>query len=265
MESAAGTLTAPWLFDYLHATLRPSAVAPSTGREGDPNVTAHDTICRLDDLIQSRSILRHPFYVAWQQGTLTREQLATYARVYFPHVAAFPRYLASTAAGTTDPSVRGALERNLADELHHPKAHQELWLDFASGLGADRESVEGAAPHAAAAAVVASFDRLTRSDAASGLAALYAYESQQPDVSRQKADGLRHQYGVTEPRALAYFEVHAETDLEHRAEERAALERCLAAGASGEAVLAAAGEALDAYWALLDGVCDEAGIACTAP
>ena len=50
--------------------------------------------------------------------------------------------------------------------------------------------------------------------------------------------------------------------IEHRAEERAALERCLAAGADGEAVLAAAGQALDAYWSLLDGVCMEAEISC---
>jgi pyrroloquinoline-quinone synthase len=225
-------------------------------------VTAHDTIRRLDDLIQSRSILRHPFYVAWQQGALTRDQLATYARVYYPHVAAFPGYLTSTAAGATDPEVRGALERNLADELHHPKAHQELWLDFAAGVGADRGAVAAAAPSAATGAVVATFDGLTRSGAANGLAALYAYESQQPEVARQKADGLRHRYGVTDPAALAYFEVHAETDLEHRAEERAALERCLAAGASDDEVLASASRALDAYWSLLDGVCDEAGITC---
>lgn len=223
-------------------------------------VSLHDTIRRLDDLIQSRSILRHPFYVAWQQGTLTREQLATYARVYYPHVAAFPRYIAGAAATAADPEVRAALDRNLADELHHPKAHTELWLDFAAGLGADRAAVAAAAPGASTAAVVATFDRLTQSGTANGLAALYAYESQQPDVSRQKADGLAQHYGVTDPRALGYFEVHAETDLQHRAEERDALERCLAAGAADDAVLASAAQALDAYWSLLDGVCEEAGI-----
>jgi pyrroloquinoline-quinone synthase len=225
-------------------------------------VSPHDTLRRLDDLIQSRSILRHPFYVAWQQGTLTRAQLATYARVYYPHVAAFPRYIAAAAAGTSDPEVRGALDRNLADELHHPKAHTELWLDFAAGLGIDRAEVANASPSGRTGAVVETFERLGTSGTANGLAALYAYESQQPEVSRQKADGLRQRYGVTDPVALGYFEVHAETDLEHRAEERAALARCLAAGADGDAVLASAGQALDAYWTLLDGVCEEAEITC---
>lgn len=221
-----------------------------------------DTLRRLDDLIQSRSILRHPFYVAWQQGTLTRAQLGTYARAYYPHVAAFPGYLAATGASAPDPAVRAALEQNLADELHHPKAHVELWLDFAAAVGQDRGAVAAAAPHARTQAVVATFQRLTQSGTAAGLAALYAYESQQPEVSRQKADGLRRQYGVTDPAALGYFEVHAETDLEHRAAERAALQRCLAAGAPADDVLRAADQALDAYWALLDVVCEEASIAC---
>lgn len=232
----------------------------TSARQEISTVSPHDTLRLLDDLIQARSILRHPFYVAWQKGALTREQLATYARVYYPHVAAFPRYIATAAAAAVDPAVRDALDRNLADELHHPKAHSELWLDFAAGAGVDRASVTGAAPHATTRSVVATFDRLTQSGTANGLAALYAYESQQPGVSREKADGLRQHYGITDAGALGYFAVHAETDVQHRAEERDALDRCLVAGASGKAVLDSASQALDAYWTLLDGVCEEAGV-----
>ncbi len=92
------------------------------------------------------------------------------------------------------------------------------------------------------------------------MAALYAYEAQQPEVSLRKADGLIGYYGIEAPEALAYFEVHAEADLEHRAGERRALGHLLETGASGEEVLDAAEQALDAYWALLDSVCDEAEI-----
>ena len=71
---------------------------------------SHDTLTALDALIQSRSILQHPFYVAWQKGTLTREQLATYARVYWPHVAAFPSYLEAAARLTDDVHIQAVLE-----------------------------------------------------------------------------------------------------------------------------------------------------------
>ena len=219
-----------------------------------------ETLSQLDQLIQSRSILCHPFYVAWQRGELTREQLATYAQVYYPHVAAFPGYLQAAIEATGDPGVRQELERNLADEIANPKPHPELWLDFAAGLGLDPATVVGAEARPAAIQMVSTFDRLTRGDSAAALAALYAYESQQPEVSRQKIEGLRLHYGVDSPETLAYFEVHAEADIQHRDGERQAILRCLAAGASAKVALESAGQALEVYWELLDGICEEAGI-----
>ncbi|HLD94416.1 MAG TPA: iron-containing redox enzyme family protein, partial [Anaerolineales bacterium] len=191
---------------------------------------SQETIDRLDQLIKSRSILCHPFYVAWQRGELSGEQLATYAQVYYPHVAAFPRYLEAAIDSADDPLIRAELERNLADERMVPKAHNELWLDFAEGLGLDREGVASADWHPAAEAIVHAFGRLTGEGSAGALAALYAYESQQPEVSREKMDGLRRNYGVDSPTALAYFAVHAEADIHHRQGERQALLRCLEDG-----------------------------------
>jgi pyrroloquinoline-quinone synthase len=221
---------------------------------------SQDTLDRLDELIQSRSILCHPFYVAWQRGELTKAQLATYASMYYPHVAAFPGYLKSAIDTANDPFVRAELEHNLADELSNPAPHNELWLDFAEGLGLEREVIAGMPSLPAAEFMVATFSRLSKDSSASALAALYAYESQQPEVARQKADGLRLFYGIDDPQAVAYFEVHAEADIEHREGERQAIERCLGAGASEAEVLSAAGQALDAYWGLLDGICAEVGI-----
>jgi pyrroloquinoline-quinone synthase len=219
-----------------------------------------ETLNHLDQLIQSRSILKHPFYLAWQQGELTRKQLATYAAVYYPHVAAFPHYLESAIDSSSDPQVRAELERNLADELGNPAPHNELWLDFAAGLGQQREAVASAQKTSAAHSIVTAFEKQMKVSSAAALAALYAYESQQPEVARQKIDGLRRFYGVEDPEMLAYFEVHAETDLEHREGERRALLRCLELGASEDEILGAAGEALESYWGLLDGVCVEAGV-----
>lgn len=219
-----------------------------------------DILGRLDDLIQSRSILEHPFYVAWQKGELTRDQLATYARIYYPHVQAFPQYLESAIAGTHDTFIQEELEDNLQDELTEPKPHPEMWLDFASGLDVQKDEVVDGPAHEAAQNMVSTFKRLTGIGTASAVTALYAYESQQPDVSRQKAEGLQEFYGVEDANTLAYFEVHAEADLEHRAGERRAIARCLEDGATEEEIIDAADEALSAYWGLLDGVCQEAGI-----
>lgn len=216
----------------------------------------------LDDLIRERSILEHPFYQAWNRGELTREQLATYARIYYPHVGAFPKYLEAAMAHASDPQVRATLQDNLSDELGNPAPHPELWLDFAEGVGAKATEVATAAPHAAARAMVNTFSDLAKKSLATGVAALYAYESQQPEVSRTKAHGLRAFYGVGDAKVLAYFAVHEEADIEHRAGERDALAACLAAGVPAHVIHGAAAKALDAYWGLLDGVCAEIGITC---
>jgi pyrroloquinoline-quinone synthase len=220
-------------------------------------MSPQDALQVLDQLIQSRSILNHPFYLAWQRGELSRQQLAVYAQIYYPHVAAFPGYLEIAIEQTDDARIRSELEQNLLDEHTNPAPHRDLWLDFAAGLGLDREEVASAVARPATQDIVNTFQRLSQEGTAQALAALYAYESQQPEVSRQKSDGLRQFYGVDDPETLAYFEVHAETDIAHRLGERLALQRCLESGASPQAVLDSASQALDAYWALLDGVCNE--------
>jgi pyrroloquinoline-quinone synthase len=220
-------------------------------------MTIQSTLAELDARIAARSILQHPFYRAWSAGTLTRADLATYARVYYPHVAAFPEYLRSAIDGAELPAVRAELVENLREEESEPRPHAELWLAFSAAVGADPEAVCTAEPAASTREVVADFRRLCGTSTASALAALYAYESQQPEVSEQKAAGLRERYGVEDSSALAYFTVHSQADRRHRDGERHAIARCLEAGASGEEVLAAAEAALDAYWRLLDGVCAE--------
>ena len=219
-----------------------------------------DVLRDLDETIRSRSILRHPFYQAWEQGVLTSAQLATYAHIYYPHVRAFPGYLESVIRHADDPTIRAELTDNLADERANPSAHDELWLDFAEHLGLNRDDVASAPPHPAARAMVATYAALTGASLPIGLAALYAYESQQPEVAQTKVDGLRAHYGIGAPSALAYFEVHRTADVRHRQGERDALAACVESGTPADVVTGATERALDAYWRLLDGVCAETGL-----
>ena len=226
-------------------------------------MTTEETLGALDDLIRERSILQHPFYRAWQRGELTSDQVATYSRVYYPHVAAFPRYLKNAINCASDSVIRSALEQNLDDELTNPAPHPELWLDFAAATSQEGQAVKCGEPVPKTADSIATFDRLTNRDIASGLTALYAYESQQPEVAAEKLRSLRDCYGIHSPQALSYFAVHATADMEHRAAERSAIGRCLDSGTSPGTIMDAAEEALDAYRNLLDRVCEEASLQLT--
>jgi pyrroloquinoline-quinone synthase len=238
--------------------------SPAIIATASPLMTSDEALHLLDKLISNRSILEHPFYLAWRQGELTKAQLATYARVYYSHVLAFPSYLRNAIHCASDVRTRQELENNLADELGSPAPHSELWLDFAQAMGAERATVKRSSPPSKAAEAISIFEQLTRRDCTSGLSALYAYESQQPSVAEEKIRGLRFSYGITDCKALSYFTVHATTDLEHRRAERESLARCLHNGESAEKIMVAAKESLDAYWHLLDGVCEEAGVELSA-
>jgi pyrroloquinoline-quinone synthase len=232
----------------------------------NPTLNAAETLAALDRRIADRSILNHPFYRAWQAGTLTREQLAGYAREYYPHVEAFPRYLEAALATTQDVTLRTELADNLREELSVPAPHPALWLDFAHGLGGDAEEIRSAQPTSATATTVARFEELCRKGPGAALSALYCYESQQPRVAAEKAKGLAERYGVSDPAALSYFTVHAEADIRHSEGERHAIAHCLETGATtSDEILAAADQALDAYWSLLDGICASNGVECELP
>ena len=73
-----------------------------------------------------------------------------------------------------------------------------------------------------------------------------------PEIATQKINGLRRFYGITEPRALAYFAVHEEADVRHRAAWRQWLEELPAE--ETESALRAGEEALQALWGALDAV-----------
>ena len=50
-----------------------------------------------------------------------------------------------------------------------------------------------------------------------GLAALYCYESMQPEISETKKEGLKNLYGLKDENALKFFTVHMHADKWHRA------------------------------------------------
>jgi pyrroloquinoline quinone (PQQ) biosynthesis protein C len=86
------------------------------------------------------------------------------------------------------------------------------------------------------------------------MAALYAIESAQPEISCTKLDGLVEHYGFEPGDAgTAYFEVHADRDHEHAsASKRVLAER--ARPEDADRLVAAAERALAGNWTLLDGV-----------
>ena len=218
---------------------------------------SRDVIAILDSMTAKRSLLSHPFYQAWTAGTLSKERLQNYAIEYYPHVAAFPRYLSAIHSRCADIATRQAILENLIEEERGTENHPELWLRFAEGLGVSRERVldSDARRSAASADLVRTFTELAEnSHLPSGLAALYVYESQIPAVATAKIDGLKRFYGVTDERAFQFFSVHEQADVWHARAGASLIERHAVDEHDTALAAAAAGRALNALWAMLDAV-----------
>ena len=208
----------------------------------------------IDAKIAERHLLRHPFYQAWSEGKLSKEMLRAYACQYYHFVKDFPRMVSAVHSNTPDIELREPLLLNLMDEELGAENHPALWMRFAQAMGASPKEVENTSPLPSTAELVGTMMAFCKkSSFQEGLASLYAYESQIPEVSRVKIQGLKDFYGITSPDAIKFFSVHQEADVHHSREERELLEASTV-DTMAPAVERAALETANALWRFLDGV-----------
>ena len=212
----------------------------------------------LSAVVMEYSMLKHPFYVAWTEGKLSKEILADYAKQYYAHVRAFPTYVSAVHSRCDDVTLRQELLENLIEEERGTENHPELWLRFAEGVGASRDEVKAAELLPSTVESVGRLKTLTQSDDfRQGLAALYAYESQIPEVARTKREGLKSFYGIDSERAVSFFRVHEDIDVLHQQTAKQILiDKCQTADEQ-DAAIASARDSAAALWSFLDGVCEE--------
>lgn len=216
----------------------------------------------LDNDISGKHLLKHPFYLAWTRGELSKAALTDYARQYYHHVAAFPTYLSAVHTRCEDQATRKQLLDNLIDEEAGSPNHPELWLKFSEALGLTDREVRQTPKESETTNLIDTFRSVCRDDStANGLAALYAYESQIPAICESKIDGLKKHYGFADPSHYEYFSVHIEADREHSAAEREMLSASIDES-NIDNVRAAMNRVLNALWDMLSGVCRRHAIAC---
>ena len=207
----------------------------------------------IDRMIEERSLLKHPFYQAWQKGELELDTLRTYAGQYYHHVLAFPQYVSGAHANCPEQNARQELLENLIEEERGEENHPELWLRFGEALGLQRENIVEEQWLPETKHLVDTYRDVTKNGSfAEAATALYCYESQVPEVAKQKIAGLEKFYGVSDERGLQFFTVHIGADEWHAEVGRGFIDRY--GDEDPDAVRATAKRCLDALWGFLDGV-----------
>ena len=176
-------------------------------------------IQKIDQIIEERSLLKHPFYEMWSDGKLTQESLAGYSKEYFQLVKAVPEFMTPIIEKAPN-SVITELTENQQEESDHIKP----WTSFAGELGVSNdELISYSGLDKTKKAVSDLSELMTTFDG--GACAMYAFEKEIPKISQTKLDGLSEFYQITNDNATEYFKLHTEADIRHTASWRNILEK----------------------------------------
>jgi len=205
-------------------------------------------IQKIDQIIEERSLLKHPFYEMWSDGKLTQESLAGYSKEYFQLVKAVPEFMTPIIKKAPN-SVITELTENQQEESDHIKP----WISFAGQLGISEDELISYSGLDKTKTAVSDLAKLMNTFDG-GACAMYAFEKEIPKISQTKLDGLSEFYQITNDNATEYFKLHTEADIRHTASWKNILEK---SNADTSNLIEIAEKSVSAQNLLLDSCYDE--------
>jgi pyrroloquinoline-quinone synthase len=171
----------------------------------------NELIVRIDNEVENRSLLKHPFYKMWSNGELNLNQLRGYSLEYFQLVKLVPEMVNNISLKLQDHKLKSIIEESHKEEL----SHIDPWIRFATSLGVQKQELLNYVSDENTKTAVSSLVELTNDSIDPSVCAMYAYEMDLPNISRSKIEGLRKFYNISDAASTNYFEIHEEADIRH--------------------------------------------------
>lgn len=165
----------------------------------------------IDQQVEKKSLLKHPFYKMWSNGELSLDHLQGYSLEYFQLVKVVPEMVNNIKLMLQDPNLQNTIEESHREE----SSHIEPWVRFANSLGIPKQDLLNYVCDGNTRNAVSSIVQLTKKSVDEAVCAMYAYEMDLPNISRSKIDGLRKFYNISSVDSTRYFEIHQEADIRH--------------------------------------------------
>ena len=176
-------------------------------------------IKRIDEMIEERSLLKHPFYQMWSDGKLTLDSLSGYSKEYFQLVKAVPSFMTPIIEKAPNSVIS-----ELIDNQQEESIHIQSWIKFAGELGVSEYELIHYEGLEKTRKSVLELSKLMNTYEG-GACAMYAFEKEIPKISQTKLDGLAEFYGISDENATEYFKLHTEADIRHAASWKNILEK----------------------------------------
>lgn len=200
-------------------------------------------IKRIDEMIEERSLLKHPFYQMWSDGKLSLDSLAGYSKEYFQLVKTVPSFMTPIIEKAPNSVIKELVENQLEES-----SHIKSWIKFAGELGiSESELTQYNGLEKTRKSVSELSELMITYDG--GACAMYAFEKEIPKISQTKLDGLVEFYGISNNEAIEYFKLHTEADIRHTASWRNILEKT---SADSDNLIQIADKSISAQNLLLD-------------
>lgn len=164
---------------------------------------------QIDNIVSQNSLLKHPFYQKWNEGSLSFDALRGYSKEYFLLVESIPNFVSKIASFSN-----GVYHRQINENLQEEKEHIPLWMDFANRLGVTNEELRQYSGLPKTRRAIENFSNLI-SSLSSGATAMYAFEKEIPTISQTKIDGLIKFYKFEDDNSIEYFRRHITDDVRH--------------------------------------------------
>jgi len=161
----------------------------------------------LDDIamkLENYNLVNHSVYNNLNKGTLNIIVLRKYAKQYYHHLVACPRYISLLHSQCEDAGTRQVLLANLMAAEHGEDNNPSLWLKLSDNLLIDRNELYGEELLKKTQLLINGYFELCQESFATGLGALYVCEQQASNVIALILRGLRNNL---------YFSTDHKTDL----------------------------------------------------
>ena len=208
----------------------------------------NELIYKIDQEVEKKSLLKHPFYKMWSNGELSLNQLQGYSLEYFQLVKVVPEMVNNIKL-----KLQGSKLKSIIEESHKEESsHIDPWIRFATSLGVQKQDLLNYVCDENTKNAISSLVELTKDSIDEGICAMYAYELDLPNISRSKIEGLHEFYNMFNDDSTNYFEIHQEADVRHAEIWRSMIKNI--SGHKHDICFSAASKSLDAQHLLLDAV-----------
>src|SRR5206468_1517005 len=152
----------------------------------------NELIYKIDQEVEKKSLLKHPFYKMWSNGELSLNQLQGYSLEYFQLVKVVPEMVNNIKL-----KMQGSKLKSIIEESHKEESsHIDPWIRFATSLGVQKQDLLNYVCGENTKNAVSSLVELTEDSIDEGICAMYAYELDLPNISRSKIEGLHEYYNM---------------------------------------------------------------------